>query len=150
MELKSLTKNLNRNEESAPFNLALNTLERIAKIIQQMTEISIRIADQSNSDDINLMHIKYALLKHLYIQASPLFQKQIDQKKLIKDMVYALQLQPATPIRNSHGTMTGYSIAYDPKIDKEMDDIVEEIQTSLQKEGYFMPLKSDPGKQWQR
>jgi len=135
---------LERVEGSAPFNLALNTLERVAAIIEKLCYVSIQIASTENTNDADLQHIKFALLKQLYIQAVPLLRDNEKKKQAVKKRIDNIKLGFPQPVFNKLGERVGNKPVFDPKIDYEMDEIEIEISETLQSMGYFMPPKNDP------
>jgi len=125
----------------APFNMALNTLERIGEILREIKRVSI---DSALNKDF-AQTIKINLVKQLYIQSTPLLPS-----KDVEDLKTILDLKPnaVRVVKNK-----GYGLnertnklkdKFDPELDLLLDNYTIEIQLKLQAVGYFMPPKNDP------
>jgi hypothetical protein len=109
-------------DNEGKFNMGIRTLIRIDEIIFEINSISAN----PNIDKGKGQHTKLILVKQLQIRAAP--------------------LMPAMHIEHdsSTGKIKEMHEQYDPEVEKLLDDLVEEIELSLQKEGcYFMPNKSE-------
>lgn len=136
-------------EGTAPFNMALNTLEKIHKILLSIFLVSSRIVESQELSEGEAQHMKYRLVRQLYIQSVPLLRaKNIDEWKeqtwkLIKEIKLKWK-----PIKDGDGFVRDYVEAIDPEIEDTLDDITKFIEEKLQEEGYFMPPKHDPRFSW--
>lgn len=126
-------------ETSAPFNMAIATLEALRKILAHIESV---YADPFLPDEVK-QKIKINLVKRFYVDSSPLLEEKIVDK--FKDI---LSLKPKTlPILSNDGTSNPHKrkLIYDEKLEEQLDGHLVSIQRELQKERYFMPPKKDPG-----
>lgn len=133
-------------EASAPFNFALGTLEKIHNILVKITNISALYSIESDMSEAEAQHIKYNLVRQLFIQATPLYNKEKHKtwksdtykelKKIKEELKFVQQF--------NQGKLIGHRALFDPIINDKLDDITIEVQEKLQEEGYFMPSKKDP------
>ena len=115
-------------EESndAAFNMGIATLQRINDILVEYKRVSTFM----NSGGAEQL-MKYKLLRQLYLAAIVLMKKE--GRKAIKDKINGVEMK--TIMRN--GTTM---IVYSPEVDFAIDDIAEDILSTLQEEGHhFMP-----------
>lgn len=137
---------------SAPFNMALFTLQKIHNILRMITTISSTyIIDEEGEKFLapgKSQHLKYKLVKQLYIQAIPLFDKKTtgEWKKETLKKIRAVSLKVGGRYMNKK--LVARFPCYEDKIDNELDDLTIEIQEKLQDEGYFMPPKTDIRHLW--
>lgn len=145
-----------RDDLSAPFNLALATLEKMHNILKL---ISLASSGYSHDEDGNLtgmsageaQHLKVKLVKQLFIQSIPLFDKNTNewQDKMLNRIRTIKPLFRTRYTFNGHKSIpSGIIEIYSQVIDDELDDITIEIQRELQQERYFMPSKADPRFSW--
>jgi hypothetical protein len=125
-------------EKEGRFNMGIRTLIRIDEIIFEIN----RISASPSIDKAQSQHIKFILVKQLQIRAAPLMPEE-DNKK-IKERIDKIKVKFYTEHNQNTGRITMMTEHYDSTIEKALDDIVEDIELSLQKEGcYFMPNKSE-------
>lgn len=136
-----------RKDESggrAAFNMAVETLRRIADILREITEVS----STTFSPGVNpgsAQYRKYNLIRELYQASTPLINNK-KSKGIIKKRIDEIKLKTNYDCRQyPHQTLI-----YDAGINYELDEIVTLIQETLQEEKYFMPPKSDPRYSWRQ
>jgi len=133
--------------ETAPFNAALNTLERITNLINLIGAYKLR-AIEGDMPMGRAMHSRWEALKQLYIQSCPLLKEENEAK--IRTMIDKTPKPQTKNIGSGGGAVMRSVQQYDEKIDNEIDKIEVEIENFLQAEGFFMPPKRDIGTSWQR
>lgn len=132
---------MEKAREQAPFNLALNTLERISSLIEAFSLTTIRAAHGEISPEAAII-IKFHITQQLFLQSVPLFSQEAEDA--LKKELDALKLP--SPINEKNG---GKRIPYDEKLDTQLYEMIIKIQNKLQEEnGCFMGRKSDPGTSW--
>jgi len=132
--------------ESAPFNMAINCLMRIADMIKALGQVSAGFAMGEIHEGQNYLGIKYMLVRQLYIQAIPLLVQP--EEKEIQDMLNKIKLPKPINKSNSSGSDAKCVYPYSLDIENSLDNVVIAIQNALQKHGYFMPPKNDPRFSW--
>lgn len=132
--------------ESAPFNMAINCLMRIADMIKAIGQVSAGFALGEMQEGQNYLGIKYMLVRQLYIQAIPLLV-QPDEKE-ISDKINKIKLPKPINKSNSSGGDAKCVYPYNIEVENQLDNVVIDIQNSLQAHGYFMPPKNDPRFSW--
>lgn len=130
-----------KSKIKAPFNMALNTLERLGDILTQIRRIG---ADPMLPPEIK-QSMKVSLVKQFFIQASPLIPNypEDDRKKIINLKPNQQPIKKLTPSGEHKSTQMVKTI-YDAGLEIEMDTMLLNVQRKLQDEGYFMPPKHDP------
>jgi len=116
----------------APFNMALDTLKRLSDILKDIrifsTTLSINKGDRQE--------VKVSLVKHFFIQSTPLLEDTILKK--YKDKI--LKLKPIyKKIINKKGEVIEIVPCFNPELDGNLDNIIIKLQVELQKKGHFMP-----------
>jgi len=134
-------KNPKKEEGSgdAPFNMALATLERIHNLLQgyaSFSLLSIGIVDLCKS--------KQKMCKQIYLMSSPLIP-QTERKKIKENM---LNLDNLFSTGTDKGFVKRHFTQCQIGTEQKIDDIVEDIEHILKKEGFFMPPKNDPRHSW--
>jgi len=129
-------------EEQAVFNMALDTLKRLGKNLEEQKALSYK----PEYPIAILQKIKIGLVKQFFVQASPLLPADVVKK--YKDEI--LSITPKTRTSWSKGSMcadkfNGTDIIYDEGLEIRLDEIIIELQMILQKEKYFMPSADDEG-----
>ena len=131
-------------EGSAPFNMALATLERLSKILIRITEVAMvtEIPPEERQNKI------LELLKQLYINSAPLLKEEI-----VKKYEYVLQLEmKKINLLGKHKSgstfVTNKKYNYCMELDIQINKALIGIQQELQKEKYFMPPKYDVTSGW--
>ncbi len=117
------------NSGTAPFNMALSSLERLNKILIDIMKFSA----------VRNPVMKYQLALSFHNQAVPLIKKTPGREKMkeLKTKLRKVKLQKVVYWNRNVQTRTEF--IFNPHIDFQIDDILEEIQFLLQEEGYFMP-----------
>ena len=133
-----------KESTSAPFNMALNTLERLGKILEEIKQVSVTPSDVLSGGDIQ--HIKFRLVKQFWIQSVPLMSK--GQKEEIQKKFNEIKLNFVPKVINKH--IADYVPSFSPKAEQELDEIIILVQEKLQDQKYFMPPKSDPKVAWRQ
>lgn len=122
-------------EKKAPFNMALNTLERLGDILKEIKTFN------SNPflDAIQKQSSTIELTKAFYEQASPLLKKE-----MVKKFNWILSLEPKL-VKMIKQNVSGYTHEpqHDPNLSVKMSTARVLIQIALQKSGYFMPTKEE-------
>ena len=127
------------SESKAPFNMAINTLERLGEILSRIRRLD---EDPFFSRDTK-QAIKTSLVIDFYVQSSPLLKDTI-----VKDNKDILNLKPnSRQVINSIGRKTNrQKEVFDWDLEKKLNEYLIKIEKELQKEGYFMPPKKDKGR----
>ena len=129
-------------EGSAPFNMALATLERVNNILREITEISVG----EYGGNIQCFYAKLKLVKQLFLASIPLIDNKEEKDKLQKEIFKLNQMFGVKyDARSQKRRLTCYK-----EIDTELDYVIIKIQEVLQKEKYFMPPKNDPRFSWKQ
>ena len=126
----------NNEREKAPFNMAIDTLRRLGKILEKVTEIST----SSLFLPAQRQEIKINYVKQFFVQASPLLRKEIIKE--YKPRVDKLKPVTIKRVINRTGNTSlydGFEIIYNHKLEIELNQILVELQISLAEDGYFMP-----------
>lgn len=128
--------------EKAVFNMALDTLKRLGKNLEEQKLLEYRV---HFSIEIR-QSIKIGLVKQFFIQASPLLTKEVVEEYRKK----VLSLKPTMINLRQHRYFQAPlnlapQIVYDEKLSIELDEIIINLQMILQKSGYFMPPSDDSG-----
>lgn len=141
------------DEGTAPFNMALFTLEKIHNLLKMIAMVSAGLEQETNQllGQGKAQHIKCKLVKQLYIQCVPLLDP-IKNKQWKVDMLKRIrEIKPLLGKRiDRFGKFTGSFESFSSNIEDELDDVVIEIQERLQEEKYFMPPKNDPRFSWKQ
>lgn len=139
-----LPKEKDKSEVKAPFNMAINTLERLGNILVEIKQIT-----NEDFSDSEKQKIKVNLVKQFFIQATPLLKVE-DVKEKRREI---LKLSPKIikQFRNRVGDTPvpmGYTNVYDIALENKLDGIIIDLQMLLQNGKYFMPSGSDPKYSW--
>lgn len=126
----------NTEREKAPFNMAIDTLRRLGKILQDVTIISTN----PNLFPNERQEIKINYVKQFYVQASPLLRKEvIEEYKKKVDVLRPKQVADQRRRTGNTPIFLGWKIEFDYKLEELLDQILVELQISLADDGYFMP-----------
>ena len=131
----------NEDEKSAVFNMALDTLRRLGRILEEIKYLQYKVGEYGMN---NLQLIKIGLVKQFFIQGSPLLpeEKVKEYKKEILSLTPRLtQVHKNTPGRATEHC--GVQIIYNSDLEIRLDEILIELQLILQKEKYFMPIEEE-------
>lgn len=126
------------NEEKAPFNSALDLLERLSNILTHITKVK-----QNTFLDLHdKQGYVLSLVKDYYVQAIPLLSQEA-RKNLKK--VLSMKQAEAFIVENGRTTKRRRKI-YTDEVENQINDILIAIQTDLQDVGkYFMPPRKKLG-----
>lgn len=136
-------KNLEQN--SAPFNMALDTLKRLSDIFREFTQISMDLTIPDNLRQSK----KISLVKSFFLNAAPLLQE--DKVREFQPQVFSLKCKEVKVVSRTEGKedkVSGFRIMFDQELNDKVDNLILEISLALQKEKYFMPPKTDPRFGW--
>jgi len=125
----------------APFNMAVNTLERLAYILSQIRAVGV---DPFLSPE-KKQAIKVHLVRQFIVQASPLLPEDIAKK--YTDQLPQLRPKEANVIRKEGMNMKKVNQkkeVFDWELEDKLDQLIVEVERHLQNEGYIMPPKDDP------
>ncbi len=128
-----------RMESSAPFNMALATLERINNILKNLSQIPFNV-----DNPFVALQLKIKLTKQLYLASVPLISDVTIKNKLRKqsDSLERLYEIKWNPVKKKK------MCSYSKEGERITENVIQNIQEALQKEKYFMPPKSDPRYSW--
>ena len=138
------TQTNNTGENTAPFNMAIATLERIHNLLIAISDISKR-ADINPASQGYLprnfgQHQKVKLVKELYLNSFPLMQTE-DANNL-KEKIKSLSPVWGKDKDIYTGKRGGVPI-FDLTLENNLFDLILEIETALNKNKVFMPTKRD-------
>lgn len=127
------------SEEKAPFNSAIDTLERLADIMRKRT----RVLEIPGISDAIKQGVTLELTKEYFRQAIPLLSKEGRG-----ELRGVLKLkQDIMNITDNQGNVKRKEKKYSENLDDNLDNYLINIQIDLQdKGGYFMPPRKDPSK----
>jgi len=128
--------------DKAPFNMAINTLERLGAILTDIRKVDQMIMLEPEQRQ----EIKVSLVKDFYIQASPLLLDHAkEKKKEIQEKVLSLTSSSLKRLININGIQQqrGVKLIYSEELDKKLNEILIEIQDVLQQGKYYMPPRRD-------
>ena len=128
-------------DDAAPFNMALATLEAIRSILSDIKRVN---ADPFMNDELK-QKLKIGLVKSLYRDSAPLLDE-----KIVKQFQPILRLKPMEKdiINNENGVSIKThkkKLIYSEELEFELDINIVNIQMELKKERYYMPPKKDKG-----
>jgi len=125
-------------DNAAPFNMALSTLESLRAILYDIKQI---YKDPFIPDEMK-QKLKINLVKRFYVDSSPLLpQEVVDKYKEILNIVPVMILM-VNPWGNGSQLKR---ITYDEEMEQRLDDFLIKLQIELQKEKYYMPPRSNKG-----
>lgn len=115
---------------TAPFNMALSTLEKLQKILVEIKKLSV----------MGEQHRKYFMVRQFHLQSMPLISKKdgATKMKTLKGNLRDIKLKRIRHFNRYSGEERLEEI-FCSELDFQLDDIVEGIEDALQDEGYFMP-----------
>jgi len=135
-----------QDKGTAPFNMALNTLEKVHNILKQIVLVSSGYFIERSGEDLTpgkAQHVKYRLVRQLFIQSIPLFDKETTKDWVEKMRKKLWQIKPTISNNYKDNVVVSQFESYSEKLNDDLDDITIDIQAQLQLEGYFMPPKDD-------
>ncbi|MBA7491755.1 hypothetical protein ES702_02303 [subsurface metagenome] len=130
------------DETGAVFNMAIKTLEGINDILSEISMCSSAV-DPSIPYEI-ILYRKYKLIKQLFSRSIPL----INDKKAKDDLKIRVKMLKFLFRNITDGRSHITKLACSDNADEILDDAIQSIQETLQKEKYFMPQKFDPRYSW--
>jgi len=135
-------KNNEAESEKAVFNMALDTLQRLGKNLQEQKELSYKY----ELPEYVLQAIKIGLVKQFFVQASPLLPEETVKK--YRKEILSLSPKLKETYKKHPGNadeLIGSQPFYDIYLEVRLNEIIIELQMILQKEKYFMPSYEDEG-----
>ena len=128
------------SEEKAPFNSALDLLERLSNLLTYITKVKQNVfLDRSLKQGFVL-----ELVKDYYMQSIPLLSS--DARKDLK-LVLDLKQKEAVGIDKLGRRTQGKKLVYSEELEVQMNEILINVQMNLQDVGkYFMPPRKKLGK----
>lgn len=129
-----------QQEGTGAFNMAIATLMRIDKVLQQIRDLVFAPYGLPTKQSI-----KIELTKSLFQLSSPLLKEDI-----VKNYNWILELKPIEASVGRHGRATGEKKAiFNYDLELKLNKAIVDIQRELQKEGdYLMAGKSDVRFNW--
>lgn len=123
---------------AAPFNMAIDTLRRLGQLLENISRL-----DSTPISPNEKQPIKIALVQNLFLQAVPLLSEDISNK--YREQVLNLKPTEAKVMSNRSGISKpiGNKPIFSVQLEKELNQLVFDIQLELQREKYFMPPKKD-------
>lgn len=127
------------DQDKAPFNMAINTLERIGGIL---TDIHKTAADTLLSP-AQKQFIMISQVKHFFNQASPLLNPP-EVRNFTEDIL-KLRAKETITNRTKSGAIVKKEInlIYDSELDDKLFKFLIDVQQELQKLKFFMPPRKD-------
>jgi hypothetical protein len=110
--MPNLTGDFSGGGESAPFNMAIDTLQRIANIIDKLSAVSSGMFVVEN-----INQVKFNLLTQLFIQSVPLL-KEADEaviKQNLKEL--KAEIKPPKVVFDDSGNIKGREYIDNPNIE---------------------------------
>jgi len=132
----------NVQQSSAPFNMAISTLESIRDTLMKIRDVSCE--PLLSQEHRQLMKVQ--LTRQLFLLSSPLLSEEVVKK--YRERFDNIKLIKKKILKTYSGNLTKTNeqkIIYSEELDIECDAFSLDIQRELQKEKYFMPPKRDMG-----
>jgi hypothetical protein len=132
---------------SAPFNMAIDTLQRLGDILREIKDISADL-----NDPLALKQVKKLnLIKQFFYNAVPLLPNKIVEAYEEKIINLNYSERAYGEKMNAFNTkILGKIPVYDVELEIKIDKLLVNIQKELQKEKYFMPPKHDARFGWKQ
>ena len=141
------------NRTEAPFNLGLDTLQRIASIVDKIGATSLQIfypvdlATGQPSEAGEVLRLKFALVQQLYVQSFALLSEE--ERKAVEQNLNVIKLPNMCASVDQYG-YTKIKWPFSPLANQQLDFIELQIQKYLALKGYFMPNRNDPKQIWRQ
>jgi len=129
-------------EGQAVFNMAIDTLRRLGKILEEIKQLSFKTEYPINV----IQSVKIGLVRQFFVQASPLLPNEDVEKykdEVLKLVSKIINVEEERGLNDNKSL--GTKLIFDEELEKRMDEILIELQLILQKERYFMPTGEDEG-----
>ena len=137
---------------SAPFNMALATLEKVNELLKRYATISTFYFDGGvQMEKGQAQHTKARILRQIFLQSIPLFDIEADREfkeEINKETKEIFNKLEHINILNPERKVIGKREHFNQDIENELDDILIKIEEKLQEHRYFMPSKKDPRFTW--
>jgi len=135
---------LSERETPAPFNMAIDTLQRLGEILREIKQVSTLVLQ----DAVQSQTMKLDLVKQFFLNAIPLLQKEVIEKYKgpILDLKPVVQKIPFDARKGERPR--GIQIVHSDQLDNLLNNYLLELQSELQKNRYFMPSGKDPRFSW--
>jgi len=127
------------SQDKAPFNMAINTLERIGAILSDIHKTSgDPILSPEQKQFILISHVK-----NFFSQASPLLGQ--DNVNKFKERMLNLKMSEQVVRNTKGGFVKGQSkvLVFSRELEDELFNILIEVQLVLQDLKFFMPPRKD-------
>lgn len=130
------------NDQVNVFNMAASTLAKIHEILKHISNASTMhdITGENGFPPGYAQHLKYRLVKQLFIQSSPLIEKNNEWKTKTFNKIKEIRLKYRNVVRD--GELKNICEEYSPNVDEVLDDLVLEIQNKLAEQGFFKALRT--------
>lgn len=130
-----------KQEDAAPFNMALATLEALRGILNDIKKV---YADPSLPDEIK-QKTKVFLVKRFYVDSAPLLKETVVNKYKGLLNLKPIQINIVSDATGDYQDTQRKKLVYDEDFEMELDKHLIDLQIELQKEKYYMPPKKDKG-----
>jgi len=134
-------------EGTGAFNMAVATLMRIDKILQQLRDLAFAPVSRGGKQEI-----KVNLVKSFYLVSSPLLKEEIANK--YEWILEVKPIQKTKRIQDINGqliTTNEITTFFDYDLELKLDKVISDLQRELQKEGnYLMAGKEDVRYSWKQ
>lgn len=139
----------NSTGQGAPFNMAISTLQRLDRILEDIKitsagYIPMGIGETGQKIETAIgLDMKIRLIKQFFMQSIPLLKEKqrIELAKHLKEIPNNERWE----LRGSgHSAKKVWAKYYSNQLEGMWDNFLCLIQIELQKENYFMPPKNDP------
>ena len=131
-----------RENEQAPFNMAVDTLRRLGDNLRRIEFISA----ETSIPKEERQEIKISLVKYFFIQSTPLLGEKVT--KQYKDKIIKLKPKMQKIAEKKEYAPTnfiGWDVLYDPELEIKLDNLLVDLQCELQTKGHFMPVEEEGG-----
>jgi len=132
-----------KKQESAPFNMAIATLQRLSLILEKITDATSNPSFNSETKQ----YAKLGLVRSFFFNAVPLLKTEFVDK--YREEIINMKMK-RVEVFNQSSKPIAQRVVFDEELDRRLDQILIETQLKLQEEGYFMPPKNDPRFSWKQ
>ena len=140
-----MQKIIDKGKISAPFNMAISTLQSVRNAIDLFASVSIGVDESGNLVKPALIQAtQHKIAQSILVVASPLLE-EIQNAKLKKEFE-KIQLQ--TKRQGYRDKPSEWVSVFSPLVEKQLNELVILVQMEMQDQKYFMPPKNDPRFGW--
>lgn len=131
------------DEEEAKFNMAIDTLKRLGKILAQIRDLTFVYY----LDDSVKQKMKIELTKQFFIQASPLLPEDYVNEKKGEIIKLKPKYIPVIKIGNYNkpSEKNGSAISFSWELDNFVDLLLIEIEMKMQEKDKYFKIPKDIG-----